>query len=115
MHKRLPGIRPAATAGRSIPPTPDLGPLLAFAHELADLARPIAQQHFRNTSVERKSDRTPVTAADRGIERSWREAIARRYPGHGLLGEEEGRDRADAEWLWLRDPIDGTASSATRS
>jgi histidinol phosphatase-like enzyme (inositol monophosphatase family) len=97
-----------------MPPTPDLAPLLAFAHELADLARPIARQHFRGTSsVERKSDRTPVTVADRGIERCWREAIARRHPDHGVLGEEEGSDRADAEWLWLLDPIDGTKAFAS--
>ncbi len=94
--------------------TPDLGALLAFAESLADLARPIAQQHFRSLrSVEAKQDRTPVTAADRTIERVLRERLASTFPSHGILGEEEGPDRLDAEFLWVLDPIDGTKAFAS--
>ena len=50
----------------------------------------------------------PVTAADRGAEAAIRQAIAQRFPEHGVLGEEYGEDRADAEFVWVLDPIDGT-------
>ena len=95
-------------------PADALTELLAFAHELADLARPVARQYFRSlASVDRKHDRTPVTAADRAIERLWRQRIGARFPEHGVLGEEEGADRIDAEWLWVLDPIDGTKAFAS--
>jgi histidinol phosphatase-like enzyme (inositol monophosphatase family) len=50
----------------------------------------------------------PVTAADRGAEAAIRQAIAARYPEHGVIGEEYGEDRPDAEFVWVLDPIDGT-------
>ncbi len=50
----------------------------------------------------------PVTAADRGAEAAIRQVIAERFPEHGVLGEEYGADRAEAEFVWVLDPIDGT-------
>ncbi|WP_174300798.1 histidinol-phosphatase [Caulobacter sp. S45] len=50
----------------------------------------------------------PVTAADRGAEAAIRQVIAERCPDHGVLGEEYGEDRVDAEFVWVLDPIDGT-------
>jgi histidinol phosphatase-like enzyme (inositol monophosphatase family) len=50
----------------------------------------------------------PVTEADRGAERAIRALIAERYPDHGVIGEEYGEDRPDAEFVWVLDPIDGT-------
>jgi histidinol phosphatase-like enzyme (inositol monophosphatase family) len=50
----------------------------------------------------------PVTAADRGAEAAIRKAIAARFPDHGVIGEEYGQDRPDAEFVWVLDPIDGT-------
>jgi histidinol phosphatase-like enzyme (inositol monophosphatase family) len=50
----------------------------------------------------------PVTAADRGAEAAIRALIAERYPEHGVIGEEYGLDRPDAEFVWVIDPIDGT-------
>jgi histidinol phosphatase-like enzyme (inositol monophosphatase family) len=50
----------------------------------------------------------PVTKADRGAEAAIRRAIAERYPNHGVIGEEYGEDRPDAEFVWVLDPIDGT-------
>ena len=50
----------------------------------------------------------PVTAADRGAEAAIRQVISARFPDHGVLGEEYGADRADAEFVWVLDPIDGT-------
>ena len=95
-------------------PAPDLRALLAFAESLADVARPIARAHFRSlAAVDRKQDRTPVTAADRAIERALRERIAAAFPTHGVFGEEEGPDRPDAEFVWVLDPIDGTKAFAS--
>ena len=50
----------------------------------------------------------PVTEADRGAERAIRRLIAEHHPDHGVVGEEEGEDRPDAEWVWVLDPVDGT-------
>ena len=55
-----------------------------------------------------KEDRTPVTQADVECEQAIREIILGEFPEHGFFGEETGRTQADAEFLWLVDPIDGT-------
>lgn len=51
-----------------------------------------------------------MTAADRAAEEAMREVIERRFPTHGIIGEEFGRVREDAEFVWVLDPIDGTKS-----
>jgi histidinol phosphatase-like enzyme (inositol monophosphatase family) len=50
----------------------------------------------------------PVTEADKGAERAIRALITARYPEHGVIGEEYGEDRPDAEFVWVLDPVDGT-------
>src|ERR1019366_6982969 len=50
----------------------------------------------------------PVTAADKNAEQAIRALIAERFPDHGVIGEEFGEDRSDAEFVWVLDPIDGT-------
>jgi histidinol phosphatase-like enzyme (inositol monophosphatase family) len=50
----------------------------------------------------------PVTEADRGAEAAIRKLIGEHYPEHGVIGEEYGEDRPDAEFVWVLDPIDGT-------
>ena len=50
----------------------------------------------------------PVTQADRGAERAIRAMIAAHYPDHGVIGEEYGADRPDADFVWVLDPVDGT-------
>ncbi|MHB8528394.1 MAG: histidinol-phosphatase [Caulobacteraceae bacterium] len=50
----------------------------------------------------------PVTAADKAGEAAIRGLIGERYSGHGVIGEEYGEDRSDAEFVWVLDPIDGT-------
>ncbi|WP_244197669.1 inositol monophosphatase family protein [Caballeronia ptereochthonis] len=84
-----------------------------FLDQLGDEARSIAMQHFRTEiDVETKCDSTPVTTADRAIERRLREIISSRYPAHTLVGEEEGGRIADG-FSWVIDPIDGTKSFVT--
>jgi len=87
----------------------DARALADFAHELADRARAIARRRFRSAvAVEAKADGTPVTPVDREIEEVLRERIRRRFPDHGVLGEELGSEALDAEHVWVLDPIDGT-------
>jgi len=49
-----------------------------------------------------------VTEADRGAEAAMRRRIEARFPDHGVVGEEYGADRPDAEFVWVLDPVDGT-------
>jgi histidinol-phosphatase len=86
-------------------------PFLALANALADAAGEAIRPSFRRPlAVEDKLDLSPVTAADRAAERAMRRLIAERFPGHGIIGEEFGREREDAEFVWVLDPIDGTKS-----
>ena len=84
---------------------------IALTHDLADISGKIVLSHFRTgVAVDAKSDASPVTIADRDAEAAMRERIRKAFPDHGIIGEEHGSDRADAEWLWILDPIDGTKS-----
>jgi myo-inositol-1(or 4)-monophosphatase len=93
----------------------DLAPYRTFMAELAAASgRVILPLYGRgDVTVETKSDLSPVTAADRGAEEHLRALIADRYPHHGIIGEEFGSERADAEFVWVLDPIDGTKSFIT--
>jgi inositol-phosphate phosphatase / L-galactose 1-phosphate phosphatase / histidinol-phosphatase len=83
--------------------------LVAFAEEVADAAGAIIRRYFRSgVEIVDKPDLSPVTIADREAEAAIRNLVAARYPGHGIVGEEHGADRADAEFVWVVDPIDGT-------
>jgi histidinol-phosphatase len=85
--------------------------LIAFANELADAAGPIVRRYFRQgVAVDDKADTSPVTVADREAELALRALIQQRFPEHGILGEEHGSHRTDAERVWVLDPIDGTKS-----
>jgi inositol-phosphate phosphatase/L-galactose 1-phosphate phosphatase/histidinol-phosphatase len=92
---------------------PEIGldTFLAAALRLADAAGEEIRPHFRKPlAVEDKADLTPVTAADRAAEAVMRRLIEARFPEHGIIGEEFGRVREDAEFVWVLDPIDGTKS-----
>jgi histidinol-phosphatase len=81
---------------------------LTFALALADLADSLSLPRFRASDlrVETKADLTPVTDADRTVERALRERIASQRPGDTVAGEEEGDEGGDVRWIL--DPIDGT-------
>jgi myo-inositol-1(or 4)-monophosphatase len=61
-----------------------------------------------NKSTSREFD--PVTEADRAAEAVMRRLIKANFPQHGIIGEEFGSEREDAEYVWVLDPIDGTKS-----
>ena len=80
-----------------------------LAHTLADAAATAAMRHFRTPlDIETKDDASPVTRADREAEAAMRAFITEAFPDHGILGEEYGPERTDAEYVWVLDPIDGT-------
>tara|TARA_B100000676_G_scaffold311657_1_gene382371 strand:+ start:4909 stop:5691 length:783 start_codon:yes stop_codon:yes gene_type:complete len=84
---------------------------LDLAGRAADAAGAILLHHWRSgIAMDIKPDESPVTLADRQAEKAIRDLIAAECPDHGITGEEFGDDRADAEWLWLIDPLDGTKS-----
>jgi len=86
----------------------------AFVNELASVSGEIILPFFRTAlSVEdkgRNGSFDPVTAADHAAETAMRTLIRRTFPGHGIIGEEYGRERPEAEYVWVLDPIDGTKS-----
>ncbi len=102
---------------------------LEFAVETAWIAGQLTLEFFRHgVEEELKSDRSPVTEADRGAEELIRSRIAETFPGDSIVGEEFGTGggmaSADgdaggaaqaasdggAERRWYIDPIDGTRS-----
>jgi myo-inositol-1(or 4)-monophosphatase len=88
----------------------------SFVDQLATAAGETILPFFRTTlSIENKKAGgfDPVTAADRAAENAMRALIRRQFPTHGILGEEYGSERTDAEYVWVLDPIDGTKSFIT--
>jgi myo-inositol-1(or 4)-monophosphatase len=86
----------------------------AFVDELASVSGETIRPFFRTAlGVENKSAGggfDPVTAADRAAEAAMRALIKKTFPAHGVVGEEFGPERPDAEYVWVLDPIDGTKS-----
>lgn len=82
-----------------------------FTHYLANISANIIKQYFRTgMNIEHKEDNSPVTVADKNAEETMRRAIIKEYPEHGIIGEEFGSYKEDAEYKWVLDPIDGTKS-----
>src|SRR5258708_21228533 len=86
----------------------------AFIDEMATVSGDAILPSFRTSlGVEDKSRGgafDPVTAADRAAEAAMRAMIREQFPAHGIIGEEFGAERPDAEFVWVLDPIDGTKS-----
>lgn len=82
-----------------------------FAKELADESGNVIKKYFRtDVNIESKSDESPVTIADKRAEEVMRELIMKKFPEHGILGEEFGEHKSGSEYKWILDPIDGTKS-----
>jgi len=76
----------------------------------AAAAEEILRYYRGDFAVELKDDQSPVTIADRRAEEIIRSKLLTDFPQHGFFGEEGGKHQAEAEYLWLVDPIDGTKS-----
>lgn len=89
---------------------------LAFALETVEAAGRVTLPHFRvpiEVADKGVGGYDPVTAADRDAEAVIRAAIARKYPDHGIRGEEHGHEAGRSRHTWVIDPIDGTRSFIT--
>jgi myo-inositol-1(or 4)-monophosphatase len=85
----------------------------SFVDQLANVSGDTILPFFRTAlAIENKKPGgfDPVTAADRAAEDAMRALIGKNFPEHGIVGEEYGAVRADAEYVWVLDPIDGTKS-----
>lgn len=85
--------------------SPRLDVALRAARRAAEISR---NYYAGNFTVTTKADRTPVTQADVECEEAIRDIILGEFADDGFYGEETGQTQADAEYLWLVDPIDGT-------
>ena len=83
-----------------------------FVNRLAQVSAEVILPFFRSAIGAEDKSRggafDPVTEADRAAEVAMRRLIAQTFPAHGVIGEEYGMDRPDAEYVWVLDPIDGT-------
>ena len=95
----------------------DLVAIRRAAEEIAAQAGALLQQMYAAPLdvryKARQKDRDPVTAADEAVEALTRREVAGRFPDHGVLGEEGVDTSAEAEFLWVVDPLDGTANFAS--
>ena len=98
----------------STPDPSEMTELRAAKHAAERAAQII--QHYYNAAfdIETKSDRSPVTIADREAETAIREVLLQAFPDHGFYGEEFGEVQGDASNVWLVDPLDGTKSFVRR-
>ena len=84
----------------------------AFVDELASLSGAAILPFFRSSlsAIDKSNGGAfdPVTEADRASEAVMRSRIKTTFPDHGIIGEEFGSEKPDAEFVWVLDPIDGT-------
>jgi myo-inositol-1(or 4)-monophosphatase len=93
-----------------------LAEIEAFAVEIAAEAGKILSRHFgQSLKIEYKDKREsdPVTDADHESQSFLVEAITKRFPEHGILGEEDDEEKQEdtspaPDFLWVLDPLDGT-------
>jgi len=87
---------------------------LDVVSRMAGLAGERILEHFRrldSSEISLKTRNDHVTIADREAETVIVEAVRKRFPEHGILAEEGGREHGSAEQpLWIIDPLDGTTN-----
>jgi myo-inositol-1(or 4)-monophosphatase len=93
----------------------ELDSILALAVRLARAAGKLQRDRYE-TRLEVQTKTTPinlVTEVDHACEELVVEGIAAERPDDAILAEEgSGRDRDDAPWRWVIDPLDGTTNYA---
>jgi histidinol phosphatase-like enzyme (inositol monophosphatase family) len=85
---------------------------LALARDAAAEAGKNAMRLYQSPALRviDKADGSPVTGADKEGETIIRDAIAARFPGDAVLGEEFPETPGTTGFRWVIDPIDGTRS-----
>ncbi len=84
--------------------------ILEFGEKLTQFIGDRLVLDFGKLTPERKSDGTLVTQADQWSDQVIREAIAAKFPRHGVLTEETEHIFPPEDWCWIIDPIDGTTN-----
>ena len=85
---------------------------LEFAKDIAVEAGKIMKKYFeQDNGSSYKGDRTIVTLADKEINSYLIKRVKEQYPNHSVLGEEESFDKS-SNYVWVCDPVDGTAMYA---
>lgn len=69
-----------------------------------------ASLNLERLQVDRKQHNDFVTEVDKAAEAAIIETLSEAYPTHGFLAEETGERNADAENVWIIDPLDGTTN-----
>lgn len=88
-----------------------MGEYLEFAKEIAKEAGKIMLKYFNiDDKSSYKEDNTIVTIADKEINSYLIKKVKERYPDHSVDGEEETFGKS--KYVWVCDPIDGTAMYA---
>ncbi|GMU41518.1 MAG: hypothetical protein AMXMBFR23_23840 [Chloroflexota bacterium] len=107
------------TPDTSPPDAATLEAIEAFALDLARAAGAEVERALRREiAIDYKPDAhgkpaevDPVSEVDHAVEALVRARLAEAYPDHGIVGEEvEAHPQADADWVWVIDPVDGTAN-----
>jgi len=89
----------------------DLATFLTAALEVADATDGVIRTHVASGfSSRHKADRSFVTDVDLAVEQHVRDEIGRRFPEHGILGEELEDTTSRGDYTWVVDPVDGTMS-----
>ena len=84
---------------------------LDFAKEIAKEAGKIMTKYFNMEGVSSyKGDKTIVTLADKEINSYLIKRVKEEFPNHSVDGEEEAF--GEGEYVWVCDPVDGTAMYA---
>jgi 3'(2'), 5'-bisphosphate nucleotidase len=96
----------------------DLTTELQFACKVAREAATIVNTFYVGSSeVRYKSDREPVTEADRSANQHIVTRVRTMFPNDGLLSEESKDDlsRLNKQRVWIIDPLDGTKEFIARN
>ncbi len=89
---------------------------MEYALNVVKASERITLKYFNSRlRVSYKSDRSPVTVADRACEEFLVRELMKKFPDHGFYGEESGERSAEGSSnihemhsRWIIDPIDGT-------
>ena len=83
--------------------------MLDVAIDAARQGGELALKYFKTQpKVSYKADKSPVTRADIEAEKLIRKIITKKFPDHGIIGEELPPVNPKAKYQWVIDPIDGT-------
>lgn len=85
---------------------PDFGSVAKAAVKIAGTG--IVRSRWKDSPVRAKASGDVVTRWDLHVDSQVSNHILESFPDHGIISEESGETNADAEYVWILDPIDGS-------